>query len=59
MTMIAYLDAGTGSILIQVVAGGMASVYAYLKYRAGSFRRLGRQKSDSVQTDQPDAVDAP
>lgn len=56
--MIAYLDAATGSVLIQVVAGGMASVYAYLKYRAGSFRRLGRQSSDSIETRQPETVEA-
>ncbi len=56
--MIAYLDAATGSVLIQVVAGGMASVYAYVKYRAGSFRRLGRGTSDASETQQPETADA-
>lgn len=57
--MIAYLDAATGSVIIQVVAGGMASVYAYLRYRAGSFRRLGRQSSSSSETQRPETVEAP
>ncbi len=56
--MIAYLDAATGSVIIQVVAGGMASVYAYLKYRAGSFRRLGRTSSDSSKSHRPETVEA-
>jgi len=55
--VIAYLDAATGSVIIQVVAGGMASVYAYVKYRAGSFRRLGRQSSDSSETQQPETAE--
>ena len=56
--MIAYLDAATGSVLIQVVAGGMASVYAYVKYRAGSFRRVGRRSPESSELHQPDTVEA-
>lgn len=56
--MIAYLDAATGSVIIQVVAGGTASVYAYVKYRAGSFRRLGRQSQESNDTQQPKVVEA-
>ena len=55
--MIAYLDAATGSVIIQVVAGGMASVYAYLKYRAGPFRQPGRQPSDSSEIEQPEIAE--
>lgn len=48
--MISYLDAGTGSILIQIAAGGMASLYAYMKYRAGFLRRLGRKSPESTES---------
>lgn len=38
--MIAYLDAGTGGLLVQMVAGGVAGAYAFVKYKAGGlFRR--------------------
>jgi hypothetical protein len=32
----AYLDAGTGSLLIQLLAGGIAGVIAFVKFRWGT-----------------------
>ena len=46
--MFAYLDAGTGSVIIQVIAGGVAGVFGYLKYRAGWFRHRKGTPSDEA-----------
>lgn len=50
--MFAYIDAGTGSIILQVVAGGTAAVVGYLRFRLGSlkFWKKGPATADSATT---------
>lgn len=52
--MFAYIDAGTGSLLVQMLAGGAAGVFAFFKYRG--LRLLG--KSDES-TEQPEPARTP
>jgi hypothetical protein len=37
--MLAYIDAGTGSLLVQLLAGGLAGVAAFTRFRWTSIRR--------------------
>ena len=41
-TFFLYIDAGSGSLLIQLLAGGAAGFVAFFKYRWGGFRRRRR-----------------
>jgi len=47
--IIAYLDAGTGSMLVQLLVGGIAGVAVYVKFRWGSIRRRFKKASESEQ----------
>jgi hypothetical protein len=53
----AYIDAGSGSLLVQLLAGGVAGLAAFVKFRWGGFRRkFGRSLSvpvDDHLTDPP------
>jgi hypothetical protein len=35
----AYLDAGTGSLLVQLLVGGLAGIATFLKFRWGTVKR--------------------
>ena len=47
--MFAYIDAGTGSLLVQMLAGGAAGIFAFFKYRGMRF--LGRTDEAVDQTE--------
>ncbi|MEN8237963.1 MAG: hypothetical protein ABFR53_02050 [Actinomycetota bacterium] len=42
MKLFAYLDPGTGTIIVQAVLGGVAGVAVLFKTLGGKFRRRGR-----------------
>jgi hypothetical protein len=46
MKIFAYLDPGTGTIIVQAVLGGVAGVAVLFKTVGGKFRR--KNKSDDV-----------
>ncbi len=57
---LAYLDPGTGSILLQVVLGGIAGLGVIAKIYWGRIRKLfGLHKSDSIKIDRPPSNDRP
>ena len=47
----AYLDAGSGSLIIQMLVAGAAGMTAFLRYR---FRSLRRPKTQDVSSEQSD-----
>ncbi len=57
MDLIAYLDPGTGSLIMQAVLGGAAGVAVFVKARG---RRMLRKQEKDTASDiaQPPAVDA-
>lgn len=52
--MFAYIDAGTGSLLVQMLAGGAAGMFAFFKYRG--MKLFGKTEE---QVDQPEPATAP
>ncbi len=56
--MLAYLDAGTGSLLLQIIVGGAAGVIGYVKYRASGFRRNSQPEETIEPTAEPAGEDA-
>jgi hypothetical protein len=44
--ILAYVDAGTGSLVIQLVAGGLAGLAAFLKFRWTRIRERFRKERD-------------
>jgi len=38
-TVLAYLDAGTGSLILQLLVGGAAGVAAFARFRWGTIKR--------------------
>ncbi len=60
-SLLAYLDPGSGSIILQALLGGIAGMVVALKLfgrRALEFLRIGKQRSDDVKTvtDERDAL---
>ena len=45
----AYLDPGTGSMLVQLLVGGIAGVVVFVKFRWGSIRRRFKKASEPEQ----------
>jgi hypothetical protein len=47
--VVAYLDAGTGSMVLQLLAGGIVGILAFVKFRwqsvKGWLQRNGKQES--------------
>ena len=44
--LFAYIDAGTGSLLVQLLAGGLAGLAAFMKFRWSSIRhKFGKGRS--------------
>jgi len=47
--MLAYIDAGTGSLLVQAIAGGLAATAVFVKFYWRRFLRfLHRRPEDDV-----------
>ena len=44
-----YLDPGTGSLILQVLIGGLAGVAVFVKYRWGAIRGRFRRGPESDQ----------
>jgi hypothetical protein len=42
VTIFSYIDAGSGSLLVQLAAGGAAGLIAFFRFRWGSIRRRFR-----------------
>ena len=64
MKLFAYLDPGTGTIIVQAVLGGVAGVAVLFKTVGGRFRRKGTSKdveqiTDSAEADEPLAPPVP
>ena len=64
MKLFAYLDPGTGTIIVQAVLGGVAGVAVLFKTVGGRFRRKGtseeaEQITDSAEADEPLAPPVP
>jgi hypothetical protein len=56
MKLFAYLDPGTGTIIVQAVLGGAAGVAVLFKTMGGKFRRKGNvdettESTDAAETD--------
>lgn len=47
MWIFAYLDAGSGSMLVQAIAGGLAGLAVFVKYRWSSIRQWMRRDSET------------
>jgi hypothetical protein len=59
MRFFAYLDPGTGTIIVQAVLGGAAGVAVLFKTVGGKFRRKGKA-DDAIETiDEVDADEQP
>ena len=64
MKLFAYLDPGTGTLIVQAVLGGVAGVAVLFKTVGGRFRRKakteeGDQITDSAEADEPLAPPVP
>ena len=44
--LFAYLDAGSGSLILQMLVGGFAGVVALFRYRWRSFRRQNPEAAE-------------
>jgi hypothetical protein len=53
----AYLDAGTGSLLVQLLVGGFAGLATFVKFRWGSIRGW-RDRSKTNDVAPPPAVES-
>ena len=47
--ILGYIDAGTGSLILQVLIGGLAGVAVFAKYRWGQIRAWFKQEQESEQ----------
>jgi hypothetical protein len=56
MRFFAYLDPGTGTIIVQAVLGGVAGVAVLFKTVGGKFRRKGKN-DDVVETSEQAEID--
>jgi len=55
MKLFAYLDPGTGTIIVQAVLGGVAGVAVLFKTVGGKFRRKGNVDETTETTDLAEA----
>lgn len=60
MQLFAYLDPGTGTIIVQAVLGGVAGVAVLFKTVGGRFRKKSKTEdvdptTQAVETDDPSA----
>jgi len=59
MKLFAYLDPGTGTIIVQAVLGGVAGVAVLFKTVGGKFRRKGNVDEVIEPTDLAEADEQP
>ena len=59
MKLFAYLDPGTGTIIVQAVLGGVAGVAVLFKTVGGKFRRKGNVDETMESTDLAEADEHP
>jgi hypothetical protein len=52
-TMLAYLDPGAGSLILQALAGGVAGLVVFGKIYWGRFKRILRFGRDDSSSDEP------
>lgn len=58
MTIFAYLDAGTGSLLIQMLAGGIAGLAVFVRFRWGTVKgwfQRGEEPEQESSVEEPSA----
>jgi hypothetical protein len=55
-TFLAYLDPGSGSMILQIIAGGLAAVAVTAKLYWNRVLRFLRIKKDEPETPQPDTA---
>ena len=55
-TVLAYLDPGSGSMILQIIAGGLAAVAVTAKLYWGRLLRFLRIRKDEPETSQSDAA---
>jgi hypothetical protein len=58
MSIFAYLDAGTGSIIIQTIVGGIAAIGVVARVYWSKIKRFFRRGGDEQQTDPAVQADA-
>ncbi len=46
MSMLAYIDSGSGSLLVQLLAGGVAGVFAFARFRWTSIHHRFRKNGN-------------
>ncbi len=46
LVQLAYLDPGTGSIIIQIIVGGIAGIFVFMKYQGNRIRGWFSPKRD-------------
>ena len=49
MMIFAYIDAGTGSLLIQMLAGGIAGLAVFMRFRWGKIKTWFQRGEDPEQ----------
>jgi len=60
-TVLAYLDPGSGSMILQIIAGGLAAVAVTAKLywnRLLRFLRIKKDDPETVEADRPRSSDA-
>ena len=55
-TVLAYLDPGSGSMILQILAGGLAAVAVTAKLYWGRILRFLRIRKDEPEAAKPDAA---
>ena len=59
MDLLAYLDPGSGSMILQILAGGLAAVAVTAKLYWGrllTFLRIRKPEEEAARTEQPDSA---
>lgn len=54
MSLFAYLDAGSGSLILQAILGGLAGIA--VAFKAWKARMVGRKAVENAETDAEDAA---
>ncbi len=59
MPIFSYIDAGSGSLLVQLAAGGAAGLIAFFRFRWGSIRRRFRSSPAAAELAVPEGEPLP
>ena len=54
MRLVSYIDAGTGSAILALLAGGFSGAWILIKNFFSSGFRFGRRRSDGLSSDRTD-----